>query len=114
MLRELRAQRVLLLQGPVGPFFRRFARDLEARGIQVTKVNFNSGDALYYRGGDVVPFRGRMEEWPQFLRTLLIERGIEAVFAFHDGRDIHKQAVAVARRLDIPMWVFEEGYLRPD
>ncbi len=114
MLRDLRIQRALLLQGPVGPFFRRFARELEDRGIEVTKVNFNAGDALFYRGKSVVPFRGRMEEWPQFFRALVIERGIEAVFAFHDGRAIHREAIAVARKLGIPVWVFEEGYIRPD
>jgi capsule polysaccharide modification protein KpsS len=40
----------LLLQGPVGPFFRRLADELCARGTAVSKVNFNPGDSLFYRG----------------------------------------------------------------
>src|SRR5207253_3330067 len=42
----LRGKRVLLLQGPVGPFFRRLAARLRAAGAEVHKVNFNGGDGL--------------------------------------------------------------------
>ena len=41
-------RRVLLLQGPIGPFFRRLARFLEQHGTDVFKINFNAGDALFY------------------------------------------------------------------
>jgi len=37
-------KRLLFLQGPAGPFFRRVARRLTQRGCHVTKVNFNSGE----------------------------------------------------------------------
>jgi len=40
---------VLLLQGPIGPFFSRFGDDLAARGFAVTKINFNGGDRFFYR-----------------------------------------------------------------
>lgn len=114
MLRELTAKRILLLQGPVGPFFRRFAADLQARGCEVTKVNFSAGDDLYYRGPDVVRFRGGQGDWPGFLRELVRERRIDAIFLFGDGRPLHRTAVEVAGELGIPLWVLEEGYLRPD
>jgi len=39
-----RGKRVLLLQGPQGPFFRRLAADLTEAGAVVHKVNFNGGD----------------------------------------------------------------------
>lgn len=48
-----RGRNVLLLQGPVGPFFSRLAHDLELAGASVHKVNFNAGDSLFYGG---VPF----------------------------------------------------------
>ena len=41
-------QRVLLLQGPIGPFFRRLARFLEERGTDVFKINFNAGNKPEY------------------------------------------------------------------
>ena len=37
-------KRVLLLQGPVGPFFSNLAHDLRHAGAEVLKVNFNAGD----------------------------------------------------------------------
>ena len=50
---------VLLLQGPFGPFFRRLARDMEADGVTVHKVNFNAGDALFFRHPNAVSYRGK-------------------------------------------------------
>src|SRR2546423_12568053 len=44
----LRAKKVLLLQGPVGPFFRRLAKLLRAAGAADHKGNFNGGDCLFF------------------------------------------------------------------
>src|SRR5256885_7950024 len=44
----LRAKKVLLLQGPVGPFFRRLAKLLRAAGAEGHKGNFNGGDRLFF------------------------------------------------------------------
>ncbi len=59
-----RGERVLLLQGPVGPFFRRLADDLTRAGAQVFKVNFNGGDWLFYQNG-AFNYHGRLEDWPK-------------------------------------------------
>lgn len=114
MLGEVFGKRVLLLQGPNGPFFKRFAADLRERGCEVTKVNFNSGDDLFYRGDDVVRFRGEMHTWPDFCRDLLRRERIDVVFLYGDMRPIHQVAKAAADELGITVYVFEEGYLRPD
>lgn len=114
MLPELGCTHALLLQGPAGPFMRRFSEDLRAHGIDVTKVNFHAGEVLYYRGPTAVAFRGRFEEWPEFVRDLITRRGIDAIFLFGDCRPLHRAAIAVARELGVRVWVFEEGYLRPD
>lgn len=114
---DLKVKHALLLQGPVGPFFRRFAEELVQRGIAVTKVNFNAGDGLFYRsarGRDVISYRGRLEDWPAALRKIIAERGIDAVFLFGDCRPIHVAARQLCRELELPAWCFEEGYLRPD
>jgi len=114
MLREVLNKRVLLLQGPNGPFFMRFAAALQGRGCTVTKVNFNSGDDLFYWGGDLVRFRQPMQAWPDFVRELMVDRQTEVVFAYGDQRPIHRQAIAVARQLGVTVFALEEGYLRPD
>ena len=66
--RLLCQRRTLLLQGPMGPFFERLAVTLSAHGQQVWKVNFNAGDDLFFRGGQVIRFREPMELWPARLR----------------------------------------------
>jgi capsular polysaccharide export protein len=106
-------KRVLLLQGPVGPFFRRLARDLERVGAQVHKVNFNGGDWLFFPT-KAMAFRGTLHEWPTCFERLLGELGIDLVLLFGDCRPVHRPVLEIARRHDIDVGVFEEGYLRPD
>jgi capsule polysaccharide modification protein KpsS len=93
---------------------KRFAIELRAEGIQVTKVNLHAGDAFFFPGPDAVAYRGPRETWPDFLRSLIPDRGIDAVFVFGDCRPYHRDAIAIARVLGVAVWVFEEGYLRPD
>jgi len=108
-----RGERVLLLQGPVGPFFRRLADDLALAGAQVFKINFNGGDWLFYPGG-AFNYRGRMEDWPQYFEALLDQLNVEVVMLFGDCRPIHKLAHEIAHRRGLKIGVFEEGYIRPD
>ena len=60
---SLLGKKVLLLQGPVGPFFHGLAQDLRAVGAEVHKVNFNGGDKLFY-WRDAHSFKGKLEQWP--------------------------------------------------
>lgn len=103
---------VLLLQGPVGPFFYRLAQDLKSVGAQVTKVNFNGGDWLFYPT-NCLHFRQSVEEWQGYLENLLVEKKIDVIFLFGDCREIHEIARAVATKKNIEVGVFEEGYVRP-
>ena len=112
-IEDFSGKRVLLLQGPVGPFFRRLARDLESVGAEVFKVNFNAGDWLFYPGR-ATNFRGRMEDWPSRIEELLLKLSIDVVLLFGDCRPVHRSAHEVASRLGIEIGVFEEGYIRPN
>jgi capsular polysaccharide export protein len=104
---------VLLLQGPVGPFFWRLARDLTQAGANVTKVNFNGGDWLFYPT-NAFNFQGRMEDWPSYLAELLAKQQIDVILLFGDCRPIHRLAHKIAHRRKLEIGVFEEGYFRPD
>lgn len=112
-LSVFKGKNVLLLQGPMGPFFRRLARDLQWAGAQVCKVDFCGGDWLFSPAGSI-PFRGRIEDWPEFLRQLLRERKIDVVLLFGDCRPMHRLAHEVAHWNGLEIGVFEEGYVRPD
>ena len=105
---------VLLLQGPVGPFFTLFARDLETRGFNVFKVNFNGGDSFFYRRKRTIDYRGKLKDWEDFLQRTLENRDIGRIYLFGDCRVYHRTARQVAERLGIRVFVFEEGYIRPN
>lgn len=106
-------RRVLLLQGPLGPFFGRFARDLRHAGAYALQVNFNGGDWLF-SGRHAVNFRGDEEEWPDYLCRLLDDHSIDTILLFGDCRPLHRIAHAVAQERGIEVGVFEEGYVRPN
>ncbi|MCP4407955.1 MAG: capsular biosynthesis protein [Gammaproteobacteria bacterium] len=105
---------VLLLQGPMGPFFRRLAQDLERQKLRVHKVNFNGGDDFFYRRHGTIHFVYDLQQWPGFLEQLLIELAIDYIYLFGDCRTYHAVARDIAKRLGVQVFVFEEGYLRPD
>ncbi|EIC22571.1 capsule biosynthesis protein [Thiorhodovibrio frisius] len=113
MLSAFAGQRVLLLQGPMGPFFWRLRLDLEAAGAEVFKINFCPGDRLYYPN-DAIDYRGTLEDWPNYLSRLLARLDVDAVFLFGDCRHYHLGVPDVIRWQRAVLYVFEEGYLRPD
>lgn len=112
-LAAMKGKRVLLLQGPLGPFFARFAELLVAQGATVEKVNFNGGDWLFYPHAEHA-FRAPMAEWPRYLEELIRRERYDLVFLFGDCRPIHRAAGEVAARCGVEVGVFEEGYLRPN
>jgi capsular polysaccharide export protein len=106
-----RGRRVLMLQGPVGPFFWRAAKWLRAQGATVQKINFNGGDVAFFPSGRL--FTKGIDKLEGTLRTAMESGAITDVWLFGDCRPIHKIAVAVANKLGVNVWVFEEGYFRP-
>ncbi|SMD04114.1 hypothetical protein [Novosphingobium sp. B1] len=76
-------------------------------------MNFNGGDRLFRRLSGI-DFLGTLEEWPQALAQIIADKQITDVTLFGDCRDNHMIATRVCRELQIPIHVFEEGYIRPD
>ncbi len=105
---------ILMLQGPVGPFFKKFARQLENRGHNVLKVNLNGGDLYYYHTGKYLNFTSKASVWSSWIESVMVGRRIDRIYLFGDCRRYHRQAIEIARRLDIDVYVFEEGYVRPN
>ena len=105
---------ILLLQGPRGGFFSHLGRHLTSRGCAVYKVNFNGGDELFYPLPNTLPFRGKFSEWELFLARTLNEKEIKAICLFGDCRSYHQVAIRLSQHLGIAIYVFEEGYIRPD
>jgi len=112
--KPLARRNILLLQGLMGPLFRRLGQALRQDGYGVHKVNFNGGDRLFWRLPNGVDYRGSLLDWPAALEQLIADRQITDVLLFGDCRPMHMAASAVCRELHIPVHVFEEGYIRPD
>jgi capsular polysaccharide export protein len=106
-------RRILLLQGPIGPFFRNLSEDLVKAGASVLKINFNGGDWLYYPSKSV-NYRGSLDEWQPYLERFISKNQIDLIMLFGDCRPIHVVARSVAEKLGVEVGVFEEGYIRPD
>lgn len=104
----------MLLQGPVGPFFRRLADALQGAGARVRKVNFNAGDRFDFGAEGAVDFTGPTHELEAFYRALFAQEAADIVMLFGDQREPHRIARAVAEARGAAVYAFEEGYLRPD
>ncbi len=112
-LNKISGKNILLLQGPMGPFFKRLSHDLVAHGAAVHKINFNGGDLFFYFNRSI-NFTSTIDEWPSFLADYLTQFKIDQILLFGDCRAYHRDAIAVAKLNKIPVYVFEEGYYRPD
>ena len=79
-------RRVLLLQGPAGPFFQRLAVALDARGVTVDRVRFNPGDAMFCRAmpgaGQLYDYREGRDVWADWLDAHLRATPTDAVVLF--------------------------------
>jgi len=114
-LKALRAShKVLLLQGPVGPFFDRLTDWLETGGSVVDRVVFSGGD-LYDsdRKKPAFQFKKTLNEWPAFFAETLSGLQIETVVLFGQERPYHRAAIQLCNKLGVTVIVLEEGYFRP-
>ena len=107
------ARNVLLLQGPLGPFFDRLAVWLKRCGANVHRVVFQGGDELDCKALQPIVFNQPYAEWAAFFRQTVQRLGIDHVVLFGQARVHHAAAIALARDLGIQAVVMEEGYFRP-
>jgi capsular polysaccharide export protein len=108
-------QSFLLLQGPASPFFKELGLELNNMGHLVWKVNFCGGDKITSIGG--VPqfdYCSTFHDFPNWLSNLFKEYNFTHIILFGDTRPFHKMAITIAKQFHCKIYVYEEGYLRPD
>lgn len=105
--------RVVLLQGPVGSFFRRAQEHMNANGFDAWRICFNAGDRLFSKGQKTLDFSGNVDSWRRWFSEILRENGFDAVVLFGSERLVHRVAVECADQMGIPVICLEEGYIRP-
>lgn len=104
--------RVLLLQGPAGPFFNELQEALSRSGYATRRVAFNAGDKLFAPVQNCEYFTGTMSEWETWLRFELALNKPDTILLFGSSRPVHKIARHLADIYGIDVLSLEEGYLR--
>ena len=105
---------VLLLHGPLGPFFDHLACGFRQAGLSVHKIHFNGGDESYYYQNNALAFSGSPEQWPAFLSQFMRDHNIKLVMAYGDCRFYHHEAKRLCINNGVQYIALEEGYLRPN
>jgi capsular polysaccharide export protein len=105
---------ILFLQGPIGFFFRDLDLLFRSKGATTFKITLNSADWLFSNKDNTYPFKGKRDEWQHFIESFLKEKKIDKIFLFGDCRFYQSNAIKVSKQLNVEVFVFEEGYLRPD
>ena len=106
--------KILLLQGPLGPFFQTLSQVLSDAGHEVYKIHFNGGDECWRCVGHSERFTGKPDTWNTFFRRFIKRHGIDSLICYGDCRYYHQKAIRICKLKKIRVWAMEEGYLRPD
>jgi capsular polysaccharide export protein len=107
------ARSFLFLQGVCSPFFVRLAHRLKADGHRIYRMNFNSGDWLYWGARPAWNYKGSVCELRKYLDDRYNTYGITDQILFGDCRPVHRPAVEQGQIHGVRTHVFEEGYFRP-
>ncbi|MDQ7046859.1 MAG: capsular biosynthesis protein [Sulfurovum sp.] len=111
---EIKDKNILFIQGPIGFFFKGLDLHFRKKGAKTFKITLNAADWLFSNRDNTYPFKGKINEWNQFIETIIKEKKIDKIFLFGDCRFYQSRAIAISVKLDIDIFVFEEGYVRPD
>lgn len=111
---EVKGKNILLLQGPMGRFFNILDHKFMRHGANTFRIGLNAGDEFFADAKHFTPFRGRIEEWESFIKDYFKVHSIDMIFVFGDCRFYQANAIKIAKKLKIKIFVFEEGYIRPD
>jgi len=111
---NLKNRNVLLLQGPMGDFFKKLDLSLRKKGAKTYKIGLNVGDFIFSNRDNYIPYRGKAgKSWRRFIRNFILEKEIDKIFLFGDCRHYQSIVIKVAQELNVEVFVFEEGYVRP-
>lgn len=104
---------VLLLQGPLGPFFNKLQSALIESGADAYRIVFNGGDE-FYSSNKTCRYSGSLRDWYGFLLEYIRSNQIKSVLVYGDCRAYHIDAKRICIQQGIRYFALEEGYLRPN
>lgn len=111
---DVQNKNILLLQGPMGSYFNTLDERFTKNGANVFRIGFNAGDEYFAKSDHYTGYKDTPENWPVYIKDFLLKNNINKLFVFGDCRFYQKHAIAISKGLNIEVFVFEEGYLRPN
>ena len=111
---SIKNKNILFLQGPMGNFFKKLDNIFKKNGANTYKIGFNAGDSLFSNHYNYTPYRDTMDNYSAFITDFLNEKKIDKIFLFGDCRFYQSVSIKIATKLGIEVFVFEEGYIRPN
>jgi capsular polysaccharide export protein len=104
----------LFLQGPNCQYFHLLGKGLASRGHDVYRINFCLGDWFFWRNTGVLNFRGKIDDWPNYIENVIHRYSITDILLISEHRTYHKIAIRIAQQHDVNVVVTDYGYIRPD
>ncbi len=108
-----RRKSFLFLQGPLSTFFADLGQALLDRGHRVHRIDLHLGEQFFWRGLKASHFRGRFDEWRDYVGAALDRHQVTDMILVGDRRPYHLAAAEEARARGIAVICTDFGYLRP-
>ncbi|TXH66929.1 MAG: capsular biosynthesis protein [Thiothrix sp.] len=108
------SRKFLFLQGVATPFFRKLGAAIQENGYEVFRVNFCGGDSWFSQHKNSWRFTASLDQLPAWLEAKHQAHQFTDVVLFGDTRPVHLYALPLLQRLGLKIYVYEEGYFRPD
>ncbi len=113
-IKSVKNKNILLLQGPMGTFFKRLDVAFRENGAKTFRIGLNAADAFFSHKDNYTPYKGTPQDWIKFVCDFYKKNNINQIYIFGDCRFYQSIAIQEAKKIGIEVYVFEEGYIRPD
>jgi len=113
ILGHVKGKNIVFLQGPMGGFFKKLQLGF-SKDNRVFHIGFNKGDEFYSIKNNYHAYKDTQNNWANYFEKFIRSNSIDIVFLFGDCRFYNQQAIYIARNLGVIVYVFEEGYIRPN
>ena len=111
---DIKNKNILFLQGPMGCFFKKLDSLFREKGANTFKIGLNAGDRLFSHRDNYMAYRGKKEDWAGFIEEFIYTHTIHQLYLFGDCRYYQSIAIEIGYRYGVEVYVFEEGYIRPN
>ena len=103
---------IVLFQGPVGCFFNELEELFIKNNNTTSRFIFNKSDEYFSNSLNEIKYLDGIDKWNDYIYNFFNNENIEIIILFNDLRPFHKIAISIALKLNIEVFVFEQGYLR--